>query len=76
MVRYILLKTYNMNRILKKLIIATITLFSALLITILVTKTNLLKQNFKEVVIYYSVYIVIYLGILLLNKKVKGKSHN
>lgn len=65
-----------MNRILKKLIIATITLFSALLITILVTKTNLLKQNFKEVVIYYSVYIVIYLGILLLNKKVKGKSHN
>lgn len=62
-----------MREILKKLIIATITLFVALLITVLVTGNNLFKNNLTEMLINYVAYIAVYLSILLLNKKAHNK---
>lgn len=59
-----------MKEILKKLVIATLTLFAALLLTSLVTKTNFFVQNTREIIIYYLAYIVIYFCVLLLSKKI------
>lgn len=58
-----------MKEILKKIIIATITLFTALLITVLVTGNNLFEENLLEIFIYYLAYMIVYISILLLNKK-------
>jgi len=58
-----------MKEIFKKIIIATITLFTALLITVLVTGNNLFEKNLSEIFIYYLAYMIVYVSILLLNKK-------
>jgi hypothetical protein len=59
----------TMKEIFKKIIIATITLFTALLITVLVTGNNLFEKNLSEIFIYYLAYMIVYVSILLLNKK-------
>jgi len=58
-----------MKEIFKKIIIATITLFTALLITVLVTGNNLFEKNLSEIFIYYLAYMIVYVSILLINKK-------
>ena len=63
----------TMKVILKKLIIATLSLFVALSITVVVTGNNLFKNNWKEILICYVAYIIIYSGILLLNERFKTK---
>jgi|GEM_PF-6894533 len=50
-----------MKEILKKIIIATITLFTALLITVLVTGNNLFEENLLEIFIYYLAYMIVYI---------------
>jgi hypothetical protein len=59
----------TMKEIFKKIIIATITLFTALLITVLVTGNNLFEKNLSEIFIYYLAYMIVYVSILLINKK-------
>ncbi len=63
-----------MKAFLKKLIIATLTLFVALSITVVVTGNNLFENNWKEILICYAAYIIIYSGILLLNERFRAKN--
>ncbi len=62
-----------MKEIFKKLVIATITLFAAFLITYLVIGNNFFKNNGTEILVCYVAYILIYLCILLLKKKIFKK---
>ncbi len=60
-----------MKTVFKKLITATITLFSALLLTSIIIQSNLFKHNFKVIIICYVFYIAIYLIIILFDMKLK-----
>jgi|GEM_PF-4246853 hypothetical protein len=62
-----------MSEILKKLTIATGTLFAALLITVIITGRKLFETNLKDILICYAVYITIYLSVLLIGKKLNIK---
>jgi len=58
----------------KRIITATVALFSVFVYISLTTEHNFFINNLPEVFISYFIYIIVYILIMLIDKKIRKKS--